>query len=202
VIVSRGNEVIETITLGGHMIIGRAAGAVFSLKIPPVAHSRHVSEGRGPLFLVDLNSLNGTLLNGRKIAPMQPTAGNSGDIAELGEYILRFQIESQPVAPDQTRPRFVTPDIEPPPSASPLLENLVERHHEIPLWTQGDIQLKIADIIDETDDVKTFRLVGLSPVLFSFKPGQFVTIKVNINGTDVRVLTRSHRALRVHTAWK
>ena len=104
----------------------------------------------------------------------------------MGEYILRFQIESQPVAPDQTRPRFVTPDIEPPPSASPLLENLVERHHEIPLWTQGDIQLKIADIIDETDDVKTFRLVGLSPVLFSFKPGQFVTIKVNINGTDVR----------------
>lgn len=187
VIVSRGNEVIETIPLGGHMIIGRAAGADIQLEDTALSRIHAMfQKDAGRWFLVDLNSLNGTLLNGRKIAPMQPTAVNSGDIAELGEYILRFQIESQPVAPDQTRPRFVTPDIEPPPSASPLLENLVERHHEIPLWTQGDIQLKIADIIDETDDVKTFRLVGLSPVLFSFKPGQFVTIKVNINGTDVR----------------
>jgi ferredoxin-NADP reductase len=187
VMVSRRNEIIETIPLGDHMMIGRDACAEIQLEDTTLSrvHAMIRTENHR-WFLVDLHSLNGTLLNGRKITPMQPTTVVSGDTVKLGEYTLKFQLESPPDGTAATPPQAAAPEKELPPAAGPLLENLVNRHHEIPLWTKGEVQLKVADMIDETDDVKTYRLVGLSPVLFSFKPGQFVTLKVNINGTDVR----------------
>jgi ferredoxin-NADP reductase len=40
----------------------------------------------------------------------------------------------------------------------------------------------VADIIEETADAKTFRLVGEKPLLFSYRPGQFVTLLLTIDG--------------------
>lgn len=187
VVVYRENEVIEKVVLHHDMMIGRAAGADLQLEDPKLSRIHAMLQtDAGRWFLVDLNSLNGTVLNGRKIAAMQPAQIASGNIAEFGNYKLSFHLVSQPDATVSTTPQPVMPAVELPPAASPLLEHLVERHRDIPLWTEGDIQLKVADIIEETDDVKTFRLVGPSPVLFSFKPGQFVTIKPVINGREVR----------------
>ena len=45
--------------------------------------------------------------------------------------------------------------------------------------------MRVADIVEETHDVKTFRLVGEKPVLFSYRPGQFITFLLNIDGQDV-----------------
>ena len=83
-----------------------------------------------------------------------------------------------PAAPIERAPI----DLEP----SPLLEDLVEKQSEIPIWSKGTIDLKIVDIIDETVDTKTFRMVGTKPVLFSFKPGQFVTLNIPIDGKTVK----------------
>lgn len=187
VIVYREKEIVEKAILRHDMIIGRAAGADLQLEDSSLSriHAMLRAEA-GRWFLVDLNSLNGTFLNGRKIAAMQPTPIVSGNIAEFGNYKLNFHIVSQPESPASTAPQPVLPVVEPPPAASPLLEHLVERHHEIPLWTEGEIQLQVADIVEETHDVKTFRLIGLSPLLFSFKPGQFVTITLDIDGRAVR----------------
>jgi glycine betaine catabolism B len=168
-------------------MIGRAAGADLQLEDPGLSRIHAMlQKDAGRWFLVDLNSLNGTILNGRKIAAMQPTQIVSDNIAEFGSYKLSFHIVSQPDATAVATPQPAMPAVESPPSASPLLENVLEHHCDIPLWTEGDIQLKVADIIEETDDVKTFRLVGTSPVLFSFKPGQFVTVKPVIDGREVR----------------
>jgi glycine betaine catabolism B len=187
VVVYRENEIIEKAALRHDMIIGRAAGADLQLEDPNLSRIHAMLQRHaGRWFLVDLNSLNGTILNGRKIAAMQPARIASGNIAGFGKYKLGFQIVSQPESAEPATPLLIMPAVEPPPAAGPLLEHLVERHHEIPLWTEGDVQLKVADIIEETDDVKTFRLVGLSPVLFSFKPGQFVSIKPVIDGREVR----------------
>ena len=186
IVVYRENEIIEKTVLQHDMMIGRAAGADLQLEDPTLSRIHAMlQKDAGRWFLVDLNSLNGTVLNGRKITAMQPTRIVSGDTAGFGKYKLGFHIVSQPESAAAAPPP-VMPDVEPPPATSPLLEHLVARHHEIPLWTDGDLQLKVADIIEETDDVKTFRLVGLSPVLFSFKPGQFVTIKPVIDGREVR----------------
>jgi glycine betaine catabolism B len=49
-------------------------------------------------------------------------------------------------------------------------------------WEQGELTVKCARIIDETGDAKTFRFVAEPPVLFSYQPGQFVTLDLEING--------------------
>lgn len=76
--------------------------------------------------------------------------------------------------------------VAPPPPASPVLAGLVDDHAAIPLWSGGVTTLKVADIIEETHDVKTFRLVGETPVLFSYRPGQFVTLLLDLDGEAVQ----------------
>ena len=83
---------------------------------------------------------------------------------------------------------------------SPLLDHLVAGRQRIPVWSKGEVSLQIADIIEETHDVKTFRLVGKDPVLFSFKPGQFVTLIAEIGGEEVkRSYSISSSPSRPHT---
>ena len=63
-----------------------------------------------------------------------------------------------------------------------MLTNLIEDRAAIALWSGGVTSLKVADIIEETADAKTFRLVGEKPHLFSYRPGQFVTLVLTIDG--------------------
>jgi len=72
--------------------------------------------------------------------------------------------------------------VPPPPPSSPVLTNLIEDRAAIALWSGGVTSLKVADIIEETADAKTFRLVGEKPLLFSYRPGQFVTLLLTIDG--------------------
>jgi glycine betaine catabolism B len=52
-------------------------------------------------------------------------------------------------------------------------------------WQKGDLKVRCAEIIDETHDVKTFRFVAEPGLLFSYKPGQFLTLDLEINGEEV-----------------
>lgn len=63
-----------------------------------------------------------------------------------------------------------------------MLTNLIEDRAAIAPWSGGVTSLKVADIIEETADAKTFRLVGEKPLLFSYRPGQFVTLLLTIDG--------------------
>jgi ferredoxin-NADP reductase/ferredoxin len=57
----------------------------------------------------------------------------------------------------------------------------------IPVWTKGLIEVKVADIVKETHDTYTYRFVGKDDrVMFSYQPGQFVTLILNIDGKEVR----------------
>ena len=49
-------------------------------------------------------------------------------------------------------------------------------------WTNGRHLLRCVKIIQETRYVRTFCLVAESPIMFFFKPGQFVTLEVEIDG--------------------
>jgi glycine betaine catabolism B len=52
-------------------------------------------------------------------------------------------------------------------------------------WQPGDLTVKCMQIIEETTDAKTFRFVAEPPVLFSYKPGQFVTLDLEIDGAQI-----------------
>ncbi|WP_259651248.1 hybrid-cluster NAD(P)-dependent oxidoreductase [Shewanella sp. KT0246] len=52
-------------------------------------------------------------------------------------------------------------------------------------WQRGDIKLRCVEKWHETHDVISFRFQGLTPVKFNYKPGQFITFKLDIDGEIV-----------------
>ncbi|MBE9005830.1 FHA domain-containing protein [Fortiea sp. LEGE XX443] len=71
---------------------------------------------------------------------------------------------------------------------------------QIQRWMKGDLTVKCSQVIDETHDVKTFRFVTDPPMLFTYKPGQFITLDLEINGEQVlRSYSISSTPSRPHT---
>lgn len=67
-------------------------------------------------------------------------------------------------------------------------------------WSKGELTVYCIQIIEDTKDVKTFRFIAKSPTLFNYKPGQFVTLNLNINGQTVkRSYSISSTPSRPHT---
>ncbi|GEN23409.1 hybrid-cluster NAD(P)-dependent oxidoreductase [Halomonas cupida] len=52
-------------------------------------------------------------------------------------------------------------------------------------WTNGRHVVRCVKVIQETWDVRTFCFMAEQPVLYFFKPGQFVTLELDINGEQV-----------------
>lgn len=53
------------------------------------------------------------------------------------------------------------------------------------VWANGRHQVRCVRIIHETSDVKTFCFNAEQPIMFFFKPGQFVTLELEIDGEQV-----------------
>jgi len=53
------------------------------------------------------------------------------------------------------------------------------------VWANGRHQVRCVRVIRETPDVKTFCFNAEQPVMFFFKPGQFVTLELEIEGEQV-----------------
>ncbi|MGQ7245914.1 FAD-binding oxidoreductase [Halomonas sp. V046] len=52
-------------------------------------------------------------------------------------------------------------------------------------WTNGRHLVRCVKVIQETWDVRTFCFMAEQPVLFFFKPGQFVTLELEVQGEQV-----------------
>jgi ferredoxin-NADP reductase len=52
-------------------------------------------------------------------------------------------------------------------------------------WTNGRHQVRCVKVIQETWDTRTFCFMAEQPVMFFFKPGQFVTLELEIDGEQV-----------------
>jgi ferredoxin-NADP reductase len=52
-------------------------------------------------------------------------------------------------------------------------------------WTNGRHAVRCVKVIQETWDVRTFCFMAEQPVLFFFKPGQFVTLELEIDGQQI-----------------
>ncbi|QYJ85286.1 hybrid-cluster NAD(P)-dependent oxidoreductase [Shewanella mesophila] len=52
-------------------------------------------------------------------------------------------------------------------------------------WQRGEVRLTCVERWQETHDVTSFRFQGEKSVKFHFKPGQFITLMLNINGNAV-----------------
>jgi ferredoxin-NADP reductase len=52
-------------------------------------------------------------------------------------------------------------------------------------WANGRHIVRCVKVIQETWDVRTFCFMADQPILFFFKPGQFVTLELDIDGEQV-----------------
>ena len=148
----------------------------------------------GECYIENLDSKNGALLNGQRLKLKHPVLLKDGAVVELPGYALQFTLPDWPDAQAvdagqeavEAIPDFsYAPPTETPPPC-PLLSHLVEARENLQLWKEGVTHLQVADIIEESHDVKTFRFVGEQPLLFSYRPGQFVTFILDIDDREVR----------------
>ncbi len=189
-VVYKDGKVVQTIPLKPMMTIGRKQGMDVQLEDSAMSrwHATVFADG-GQWFLSDKGSTNGTFLDGQRLAADQPVALRNGSLAEIGDLKLQFKVSAVAPAKTSSAARIEEPrmeEMEAAPEPSPLMSHLLDPRTKVQLWSEGDIKLRVVDIIDETHDCKTFRMVGETPVLFSFKPGQFVTLRLPIDGKDVR----------------
>ena len=180
--------------LKSETIIGRHPDADLQLESPRMAMFHTVILNKdGKFYIESLDDSNGALIKNKKLKLKTHVQLRDGMQIDLPGYRLEFSIANIPGFVNDTTlevDELVNiPDFfykEPPPPPSPLLINLTENIGRTRIWSEGTTRLIVADIIEETHNCKTFRLVGEEPLLFSYKPGQFVTFILVIDGQEVR----------------
>jgi glycine betaine catabolism B len=150
-------------------IIGRNTTCDLVLPNPEVSrvHGRIIYSDDTYHF-IDVGSTSGSLLNGELVAVNDKRPLRSGDLLQIGETFLYVEELAPPspaafdgvVAGDM----FALPESQ---------------------WAGEDLVCRCCRIIDETPDVKTFCFIADPPVLFNYKPGQFVNLEVEIDGKAV-----------------
>lgn len=180
--------------LGLETVIGRHPDADLQLESHKMAMFHAVIKmNDGKYYLESLDADSGILIKNKKLNLKTQVLLRDGMQIDLPGFRLEFTIANTPAADGETDfeaeeltdiPEFFYKA--PPPPASPLLINLVEDLGRLKIWSEGTTVLKVADIIEETHDCKTFRMVGKEPLLFSYQPGQFITFILNIDGQEVR----------------
>ncbi|MDX2231144.1 MAG: FHA domain-containing protein [Leptolyngbyaceae cyanobacterium bins.349] len=116
---------------------------------------------------VDVGSTSGSLLNGDSVPVNDQRLLHVGDLLQIGETFLYVE-------------ELAPPAVDAPETTLSALAHLPERP-----WTEATLTCRCDRIIAETPDVKTFCLVAEPAVLFTFAPGQFVNLEVEIEGRPV-----------------
>lgn len=151
-------------------IIGRSISCDLVLASPEVSrvHGRIICSDDAYYF-VDVGSTSGSLLNGNSVTADDKCKLQIGDLLQLGETFL-FVEELVPASATLSAPNAI--------AQLPFL-------HPEQEWAESDLLCRCCRIVQETHDVKTFYFVAEPAVLFSYFPGQFVNLEVEIDGKPV-----------------
>lgn len=141
--------------------IGRASSCNLVLLNVEVSrlHSRILFE-KGQYYYVDLCSTTGSRINNEDAKANQSYLLKENDIIRIGGFVLLIAAIEMPTEGKSAA--------------------LSKRQYSSRQWTKGDLKVQCAAVIDEAAEVKTFCFVADPPVLFTYKPGQFITLKLEI----------------------
>ena len=157
-------------------IVGRAATCDLVLASPEVSrvHGR-IEYDRGQYFFSDLGSTDGSRINHEQVEINHKHLLKQDDIIRIGDFVLAIE------------------------SLNPPALKTADNQHQIEQWTE-ELTVRCSRIIQETKDVKTFCFVAEPARLFAYQPGQFVTLKLEIDGKPVqRAYSISSSPSRPHT---
>ena len=156
-------------------LVGRAAACDLVLASPEVSrvHGR-IEYHQGQYFFSDLGSTDGSRLNHEQTEINHKHLLKQDDIIRIGDFVLAIESLNPPAAKTANNQR-------------------------IEQWTD-ELTVRCIRVIQETEDVKTFCFVADPPQLFAYQPGQFVTLKLEIDGQPVqRAYSISSSPSRPHT---
>lgn len=145
-------------------------------------------------YIEDLDTDSGTFLNRTRLQPRFPIQLKDGAVVDLPGYQLLFTIPNWPPDQNDATPLPMVPEPAtgrlrgfPESSAAPVQNSESERPAAARrVRDESCIDARVADIIEETHDVTTFRLTCQSMPDFAYQPGQFVTCLLDINGVTVQ----------------
>lgn len=172
--------------LEGECLIGRVASCHLVLESSDVSrvHAK-VQVQKDGYYFTDLDSANGSSINSQNAVANQSYLLKVGDLIRIGDFVLLVEaIEVQPPGGNTAGSDSV----------------MVKRLEDDRQWSGGELTVRCVRIIDETPDVKTFVFAADTPLQFNYKPGQFVTLDLPINGESVlRSYSISSTPSRPHT---
>ena len=137
----------------------------------------------GKLWVRDLQSQTGVFVNDRRIAPDTNVELNPDSVLRIQDYRIGFESSDPHDAVRRRRFKHRKPAD---PAETLLYSGLIHHPERHKVWSPAATELRVSGIIEETADVKTFRLAGRRPLLFRYDPGQFVTVITTIGGREVR----------------
>ena len=168
---------------GTELILGRHALADVLLDSYRVSdfHAKVIC-AEDSVYIEDLGSKKGTILQGQRLTAHKATELASGLVAKVAGFELRFELNSSPKPnPAHT---FTTPKRQDVPDVDIYATQLLKNHEQIKPWPATVSELTVVGIVDENHDTKTLRLASAKPVLFHFQPGQFMNLTLTINGNE------------------
>jgi glycine betaine catabolism B len=162
--------------------IGRAPGSSLVLESLEVSRLHgEISYRDCAYYFTDAGSAGGSWLDEKAAFAHQDNALEVGSVIVIGHYTLTViqagDTDACTVVYSSPAAKPLTPEQYMPVSA--IDPNQFTR------WQKGDLKVRCAEVIDETHDVKTFRFVAEPGLLFSYKPGQFLTLDLEINGEEI-----------------
>ena len=124
----------------------------------------------GQCFYTDLGSTDGSQIDEQEVGINQIYPLKPNNLLRIGGFVLTLAKMS---TDENTSPRQST-------AGQVAVVSSQSRQ-----WNSGELTVRCIQVIAETHDVKTFRFVAEPTVLFSYKPGQFVTLDLEIEGKRV-----------------
>ena len=136
------------------------------------------------------DKLEGDLLHfcNQILKAARATAGFRADAAATEEYASLHELITRPSTRAAARVT-VGPGSAAPESASRPRARLLGEVDADMIWRQGKLPLRCVHVVQETHNVKTFHFVAEPAKVFSYRPGQFLTLDLPIEG---KVLRRSY----------
>ncbi|NJS16076.1 MAG: FHA domain-containing protein [Nostocaceae cyanobacterium CSU_2_110] len=140
-------------------IIGRHPNCDLVLNAPEVSRIHGMIYAyQQNYYFIDLASSDGSRINNQEMEGTQSYLLKPNDVIHIGDFLL-------------------------------LIEEIqLEEHqsNQFTAWRSPELTARCVRIINETPDVKTFTFVAEPAVEFTYQPGQFVTLELEINGKIVK----------------
>lgn len=154
-------------------LIGRHPNCDLVLNTPEVSRVHGlITNYQQNYYFTELASTDGSRINNQEIYVNENRILGPGDIIRITDFYLLFLAKSEKI--EKPHPYWF---LNPQTTVNSTQSTTVK---------QNELIVQCSQIIEETHNAKTFRFVTSPPTKFDYKPGQFVTLDLEIDGKSVK----------------